>query len=41
MKRPLVLCIMDGYAFTDTVTGNAVKAAKKQHRLLQFSTAAL
>ena len=28
MKRPLVLCIMDGYAFTDTVTGNAVKAAK-------------
>ena len=28
MKRPIVLCIMDGYAFTDTVTGNAVKAAK-------------
>ncbi len=27
MKRPLVLCILDGYAFTDTVTGNAVKAA--------------
>ncbi len=27
MKRPLVLCIMDGYAFNDTVTGNAIKAA--------------
>ncbi len=28
MKRPLVLCILDGYAFTDTVAGNAIKAAK-------------
>ncbi len=27
MKRPLVLCILDGYAFTDNVTGNAIKAA--------------
>ena len=29
MKRPIVLCIMDGYAFTDSVTGNAIKAANK------------
>ena len=27
MKRPLVLCILDGYAITDTVIGNAVRAA--------------
>ncbi len=29
MKRPIVLCIMDGFACTDNVTGNAIKAAKK------------
>ncbi len=27
MKRPLVLCIMDGFAFNDNVVGNAIKAA--------------
>ena len=27
MKRPLVLCIMDGFAFSDNVIGNAIKAA--------------
>ncbi|MBO6046696.1 MAG: 2,3-bisphosphoglycerate-independent phosphoglycerate mutase [Erysipelotrichaceae bacterium] len=26
-KRPIVLCIMDGYGFTDRVDGNAVKLA--------------
>ena len=29
MKRPIVLCIMDGFACTDNVTGNAIKAANK------------
>ena len=29
MKRPIVLCIMDGFAFCDSVTGNAIKAANK------------
>lgn len=29
MKRPIVLCIMDGFAFSDSVTGNAIKAANK------------
>ena len=29
MKRPIVLCIMDGFAFTDNITGNAIKAANK------------
>ena len=29
MKRPIVLCIMDGFACTDNVTGNAIKAASK------------
>ena len=29
MKRPIVLCIMDGFAFTDSVTSNAIKAANK------------
>jgi len=29
MKRPLVLCIMDGYAFADNTIGNAIKAANK------------
>ena len=28
MKKPLVLCIMDGYAFTDRKDGNAIYAAK-------------
>ena len=28
MKKPLVLCIMDGYAFTDKTEGNAIFAAK-------------
>ncbi len=28
MRRSLVLCIIDGFAFTDTVKGNAIKAAK-------------
>ena len=28
MKKPLVLCIMDGYAFTDRTEGNAIYAAK-------------
>lgn len=27
MKRPLVLCIMDGFAFSDNEKGNAIKAA--------------
>ena len=26
-KRPIVLCIMDGYGLTDRVDGNAVKLA--------------
>ncbi|MBQ7903448.1 MAG: 2,3-bisphosphoglycerate-independent phosphoglycerate mutase, partial [Oscillospiraceae bacterium] len=29
MKRPIVLCIMDGFACTENVTGNAIKAANK------------
>ena len=29
MKRPIVLCIMDGFAICDAVTGNAIKAANK------------
>ena len=29
MKRPLVLCIMDGYAFSDCVACDAIKAANK------------
>ena len=28
MKKPLVLCIMDGYAFADKTEGNAIYAAK-------------
>ena len=28
MKKPLVLCIMDGFAFTDKTEGNAIYAAK-------------
>ena len=28
MKKPLVLCIMDGYAFTDKTEGNAIYSAK-------------
>ncbi|MBR2027634.1 MAG: 2,3-bisphosphoglycerate-independent phosphoglycerate mutase [Oscillospiraceae bacterium] len=28
MKKPLVLCIMDGYAFTDKTEGNAIYTAK-------------
>ena len=28
MKRPLVLCILDGFAFSDREKGNAIKAAK-------------
>ncbi|MEG1863533.1 MAG: 2,3-bisphosphoglycerate-independent phosphoglycerate mutase, partial [Oscillospiraceae bacterium] len=28
MKRPIVLCIMDGFAFSDKVVGNAIKGAK-------------
>ena len=29
MKRPLVLCILDGFAFRDETEGNAIKAANK------------
>ena len=29
MKRPIVLCIMDGFACTENVLGNAIKAANK------------
>lgn len=38
MKKPLVLCIMDGYAFTDTTKGNAIYAAKKPNLDKIFSS---
>lgn len=38
MKKPLVLCIMDGYAFTDRKEGNAIYAAKTPRLDKIFST---
>lgn len=38
MKKPLILCIMDGFAFTDIVKGNAIKAAKTPNLDKIFST---
>ena len=47
MKKPTVLCIMDGYGMSSTVKGNAILAANKPnldflmhhypHTLLQAS----
>ena len=38
MKKPLVLCIMDGYAFTDTTNGNAIYAANTPNLDKIFAT---
>ena len=38
MKKPLVLCIMDGYAFTDKTNGNAIYSAKTPNLDKIFAT---
>lgn len=38
MKKPLVLCIIDGFAFRESAEGNAIKAAKKPNLDRIFGT---
>ena len=38
MKKPLVLCIMDGFGITNRVKGNAIYAAKKPNLDYLFKT---
>ena len=38
MKKPLVLCIIDGFAFRKSAEGNAIKAAKKPNLDRIFGT---